>query len=127
MNFYKQTILDSIDLSGYLSPVPKIKGGRYGIMISLYNVFIDEMGWNIQRVGQRKAAQDWLQGLASACSVPFENYTILQNATKAGIISETINEEEEDEFINMYWYYLASELSKILDSGAALKKAYSNI
>ena len=127
MNFYRKTILDSIDLSGYITPVPKVNGGRKGIRIELYNIFMAEMGWNVARVGQKQAAQDWIQGLCSACSVPFENYIILENATKAGMIPETRSEEEEDEFISMYWHYLSAELNDILNRAATLKRAYANL
>lgn len=47
--------------------------------------------------------QDWLQGLPSACAVPFANYDIFQWGYANGMLKETDNDTKHNNFIDKYW------------------------
>ena len=62
----KKFLEDRIDFEGYdirVNPNRKIS--------QLYDVFEDEYGWTIKRMGEKKAIIEWLQGLPSSLDIPF--------------------------------------------------------
>lgn len=97
--FYENTIIDNIDLSGYnlsndVSLYDKIK--------TCYNIFKMEYGFNIQRMSERKAFSEWLQGLPTALTVPFYYHEILSNAKNFGEVIKN-----EDKFLDNYFNNLS--------------------
>jgi len=102
--FFEKTILENIDLEGYglsndLTEYDKVK--------KLHKIFKGEYGWNIDRMGERRAFCEWLQGLPSALTVPFYNYEILNIAYLNGLIKANATEDEEDKFLNNYFVNLS--------------------
>ena len=99
LTFYEKTIVDNIDFDGYnldndVSLYDKIK--------TLYNIFKIEYGFNIQRLGEKKAFSEWLSGLPSALTVPFYYYEMLDNAKNYGM-----EIKDEDKFCDEYFDKLA--------------------
>ena len=106
--FYEQTIIDNIDFEGYAITN---EGYLYDKIKTLYNIFKQEYGFMIDRVGEVNAFKEWLQGLPSVLTVPFMNYEILENAKKAGLLTkddvEWRMEKQENRFLELYWTKLA--------------------
>jgi len=101
--FFERTIIENIDFESYgldndVYLYDKIK--------TTYNIFVREYGHEIKRRGELHAFKEWLQGLPSVLTVPFENYKIILNAEVFG--NYVLNtEEKEDEFLDTYWLNLA--------------------
>ena len=60
----------------------------------------------------KKRLQDWLQGLCSTVTVPFEYYEIIKLANEYGLNRDT--EKKQDNFLEMYWDIMANELYSML-------------
>lgn len=101
--FYEKTIIDNIDFEGYgfnndMYLYDKIK--------TLYNIFKREYVHNNNKhLSEVYLFSEWLRGLPSSLTVPFENYLILQNALLNGFDVST--EDKEDKFLEKYWTRLA--------------------
>jgi len=98
LTFYEKTIVDNIDFDGYgldndVSLYDKIK--------TLYNIFKLEYGFNIERMGEKKAFAEWLSGLPSALTVPFYYYEMLKNAKNYGMEIKDEDKFCEDYFMNL--------------------------
>jgi hypothetical protein len=95
----EQIILGSIDLDGYdvsaNTDLEKIN--------EVYDIFKSERYHEIKRKGERKAFEEWLQGLPSALSVPCYYHEILGRAYLHGEINATATEEQEDAYLKQYW------------------------
>jgi hypothetical protein len=103
--FFEQTIIDNIDLESYeLSNDVYL----YDKIKTLYNIFKMEYGWNIERMGERRAFCEWLQGLPSTLTVPFYNHDILNRAYLHNVISANATEEQEDKFLDSYFMNLSN-------------------
>jgi hypothetical protein len=103
--FFEQTIIENIDLESYdLSNDVYL----YDKIKTLYNIFKMEYGWNIERMGERRAFCEWLQGLPSALTVPFYNHDILNRAYLHNVINANATEEQEDKFIDNYFMNLSN-------------------
>lgn len=75
----------------------------------LVETFKNEMNWSIKQGGVFKSAMNWLQGLASACTVPFYNDEI--QAFMADI--EYSKAKDNDDAVDHYWPRMANELTKL--------------
>ena len=62
----------SIDLSGY--DEYENSTDKFG---SLYNIFQSEYGWVINRMGEKKAKKESLQGINSTIDLPFYYFDII--------------------------------------------------
>lgn len=103
--FFEQTIIENIDLESYdLSNDVYL----YDKIKTLYNIFKMEYGWNIERMGERRAFCEWLQGLPSALTVPFYNHDILNRAYLHDAIKANATEEQEDKFLDAYFMNLSN-------------------
>lgn len=105
LTFFEKTIVENIDFDGYgldndVYLYDKIK--------TLYNIFKSEYGWNIDRMGERRAFCEWLQGLPSSLTVPFYNHDILNRAYIHGELIANATEEQEDKFLNDYFMNLSN-------------------
>jgi len=76
-----------------------------------FEVFENEAGWNVERVGLQNAVAEWLSGLPSVISIPFMNWEILELAHNMGTPTHT--EKEEDAILNNYWSFMANKLIKL--------------
>jgi hypothetical protein len=115
--FYEQTIIDNINFEGYGIDND---GYLYDKIKTLYNIFKQEYGFMIERVGEVNAFKEWLQGLPSVLTVPFYNYDIINNAREVGLLRATsddwFKEKEEDSFLDRYWYRLALAFFNLKDN-----------
>ena len=89
----------------------------------LFNIFIAEMVANDNRYKAlnnnsgkylfiKKRLQDWLQGLCSTVSLPFEYYEIIKLANEFGLNRDT--EKKQDNFLEVYWEIMTNELYSML-------------
>jgi hypothetical protein len=115
--FFEKTIIDNIDFEGYgfsndMYLYDKIK--------TLYNIFKQEYGFMIERVGEVNAFKEWLQGLPSVLTVPFYNYDIINNAREAGLLTATSDDwfkgKDEDSFLDRYWIRLSEAFFNLKDN-----------
>jgi hypothetical protein len=115
--FYEQTIIDNINFEGYGIDND---GYLYDKIKTLYNIFKQEYGFMIERVGEVNAFKEWLQGLPSVLTVPFYNYDIINNAREIGLLRATsddwFKEKEEDSFLDRYWDRLALAFFNLKDN-----------
>ena len=97
---YKQYILKCIeeDFNGneLTTPVAKVK--------FIYERFISEVGWNIDRVGEMRAMVDWLADLA--LDIPFTYADITQLARH--INCRTYTDKEEEKICENYFPFMAN-------------------
>ena len=102
--YFEKIIIENIDLESYeLSNDVYL----YDKIKTLYNIFKMEYGWNIERMGERRAFCEWLQGLPSALTVPFYNYDILNRAYLHDAIKANATEEQEEKFLDSYFMNLS--------------------
>ena len=102
--YFEQIIIENIDLESYeLSNDVYL----YDKIKTLYNIFKMEYGYNIERMGERRAFCEWLQGLPSALTVPFYNYDILNRAYLHDAIKANATEEQEEKFLDSYFMNLS--------------------
>ena len=89
----------------------------------VFNVFIAEMVANDNHYKAlnnnfdkylfiKTRLQDWLQGLCSTVTLPFEYYEIIKLANEFGLNRDT--EKKQDNFLEIYWEIMANELYSML-------------
>ena len=89
----------------------------------VFNVFIAEMVANDNRYQAlnnnsdkylfiKKRLRDWLQGLCSIVTLPFEYYEIIKLANEFGLNRDT--ETKQANFLEIYWETMANELNSML-------------
>ena len=89
----------------------------------VFSVFIAEMVANDNRYKAlnsnsnkylfiKKRLRDWLQGLCSTVSLPFEYHEIIKLANEFGLNRDT--ETKQDNFLEIYWEIMANELYSML-------------
>lgn len=99
---YKNYILDCLDSEDDLigKNLPRQEKIKY-----LFDRFNSEYRWNIQRVGKRKALEDWLSGLA--INIPCYHFDIIELAKEMGSIDESSDDAVEDRVIENYFSFMA--------------------
>ena len=102
--FYEDTIIKSIDFSGYEDDADIY--GDYPLYTDIQNIyfifkkeFVHEYN---KHIPERTLFKEWLMGLPSVLGVPFMNHKILTNAKEAGV--KVVN---EDKFLESYWQNLS--------------------
>ena len=91
--------------------------------IDVFNIFIAEMVANDNRYKAlnnnsnkylfiKKRLEDWLQGLCSTVSLPYEYHEIIKLANEFGLNRDT--EIKQNNFLEMYWQIMANELYSML-------------
>mgnify|MGYP007065507669 CR=1 FL=1 len=89
----------------------------------VFKIFIAEMVENDNRYQAlnnnivkyafiKKRLQDWLQGLCSPVAIPYEYDVIIKLANEFGLNRDT--EKKQENFLEMYWEMMASELYDML-------------
>lgn len=86
----KAYILNNITLEGYERP---------NTVLNLWEVFCNEYGYNVIRLGEHKAFTEWLKGMPSSFNIETEYYNVNQ-ILKDIFKVETI----EDDTINFEAY-----------------------
>lgn len=92
----------NIDLSGYDDY--ENSTDKFG---SLYEIFKDEYGWAIKRMGEKKAIIEWLQGLPSSIDLPFYYFDIINLLYAIGF--DDVKNMDESDVSDMY-YDLISDI-----------------
>ena len=99
---YREYILDHIDQdhdgNQLSSDKEKIK--------FLFDRFNSEYGWNIQRVGKRKAMIEWLSGVAISFAI--YNNEIIDLAIRMGSIDENPDNRLVDRVLDNYFPFMAN-------------------
>lgn len=75
----------------------------------LRSVYMSEYGYNGL---SPKACKDYLQGLPSACTIPFNNFEVLELLSKAGI--ERKSEAAKHNLIENYWLTAGQVFYKLI-------------
>ena len=68
--------------------------------------FRAEKGYEIARIGEQKAFNDWLMGLPSAINVDFENYRILEIAREWGSLPQYAKPWQENKILNNWFNFI---------------------
>ena len=95
---YKNFILDCLDVAEQMTRQERIE--------YLFNRFNNEYGFNIKRMGKRKALAEWLSGLA--IPIRFYNADIISLAKEMGSVEEDLTAKQEDNILENYWDFMAS-------------------
>ena len=95
---YKNFILDCLDVAEQTTRQERID--------YLFNRFNNEYGFNIKRMGKRKALAEWLSGFA--IPIPFYNADIISLAKEMGSVEEDLTPKQEDNILENYWDFMAS-------------------
>ena len=106
-DYYNNYLLESIDFNGYDLPTPKTNKEKIN---TFFDVFKSEYGYNVERVGEWRALSEWLSGLPSVIDIPFDNYSIIQLAIKAGSIDENASDKEKEKLLSNYWDFISNKL-----------------
>lgn len=103
---FKTLLLSCVDNSNY-SDVELLTDKEKELF--LVETFKNEMGWSIKQKGVFKTALSWLQGLSSACTVPFYNDEIRSFMAEI----EYTKAKDNDVVIDHYWPRMANEITKL--------------
>ena len=109
---FENIILNSVTLEDYDINTENMT--KFDIINKTFEIFNNEYGYNIPRVGLKQAFKDWIQGLPTVLTVPFYNYDILKNAKKDNFVLNS--EELEDKFLETYWTNLATAFFTLKDN-----------
>lgn len=105
---YKSIIIHNIDTSNHEGM------GAVEPLVALKNIFLSEYGWNVSNPRGKSLSQictDYLQGLPSACTVPFMDYEILQMLEKAGAF---IPEDDTYKAVSAYWKGVGEAMAELI-------------
>lgn len=103
---FKTLLLSCVDNSNYSDSELSTDKEKE---LFLVDTFKNEMSWSIKQKGVFKTAQDWLQGLATACTVPFYNDEI-----RAFMAEVEYNQaKDNDVLVDHYWSRMANEVTKL--------------
>ena len=99
---YKNYILSTIEEDGEGKPLTTDQE-----MINyIFDRFISEYGFMIERVGKQKAMAEWLSGLALDLEYYYSN--IIKLAIKMGSIDENPSEKMQSKVCEKYWDFMAN-------------------
>ena len=110
----REYLLDNMDFSGYglneneMTATEKVR--------KCYDIFKEEKGYEISRVGERQAFIDWLQGLASTLTVAF--YYDDQRRLLGEWLHNTPAENakyDDLQVSNMFWWLCCREFFAMLN------------
>ena len=97
-------------------------GSNYGVDLDtatdeqkaafLVDTIKSEMGWMLEKHTTFAMAKDWLQGLASACTIPFYNGSVVEWLESNGFI---VTPHNEDKAIDQYWDNAAFTLAAMVN------------
>jgi hypothetical protein len=102
-------ILQAIDPSGYdiqaNTPEEKLQ--------FLRNTFVREYGFNIKRMGEVRALEEWLSGLPSSINIVFNYYDIEQLGRSLGLLRKNASEKTIEAFTHSWFRNLAVNIYKL--------------
>lgn len=86
-NKIRAYILDHLEFCDYTGDEPKTDGGK---ILLCRDIFRDEYGYNIRRMGEFRAFKEWLCGVPGVLTVDFTYYGVRQ------IMREWLDQTEEE-------------------------------
>jgi len=104
---YREYILSTVEDDGWGN---ELKEEQEKIN-HIFDRFKSEYGWMIERVGERKAMSEWLQGLA--LPIAFYNSDIIKLAVDMGSIDSNPSEKLQDKVTENYWDFMANIILEI--------------
>lgn len=104
---FKNYLFSLIDAEGYDVTPPVTQKAKINFF---FNTFRAEYGYNISRMGERKALTEYLAGLPSCFRVPFYNNEILQIGERFGFIAANASELRQDAFLDRWFGMVAGTL-----------------
>lgn len=109
----KQYLISCIDWSNYvLDKEPVTVQEKVDFLRDTFEL---EMDWRIAQEGQQSAAQAWLQGLCSACSIEYRNSEILLLAIQWGSLSGGYTDKQAEKVLENYWQLMAVKLCHLFN------------
>lgn len=98
-----------------------IDGDNYGQELNtdkekvdfVYQCFKSEAGYNIPRVGEYAAFQEWIMGLPSSFNVEFRNYRIIEIAKEWGSIPADATERQEDKILGNWFNLITNKFFQL--------------
>ncbi len=104
----KQYILECITSEGY-SEVPYFNDctsieKKIGFLRA---VFYAEYGYEVGKVGEQQAMQQWIAGLPSSFNIEYRNHEILKLAIKWGSLNEHDNEAAYNKITENWFNFIA--------------------
>lgn len=107
---FKTLLLSAMDFTGYNFPEPKTDQERVEIAAKILRNelgFMLEQGHSMQRV-----CKEWLQGLASACTIMFYNNDIVSWWEER--TGGRLNPNDEPNACDLYWEKAAASLANMI-------------
>lgn len=95
-NQLKRFIEDKIEFEGY-----NFKTDDRRKIGQLYDVFLDEYGWSIERHGEKESLIEWLMGLPSCIDLPYYYNEISDLLYAIGF--DEVKDMEDDELSDFYY------------------------
>jgi hypothetical protein len=105
----REYLLENMYFDDYDFPLPENDISKFYVV---YLTFLTEYGYNIKRIGEYKAIEEWLRGLPSIISLPYNWFDITDYFKKIGIITTKTSEREIEKKLENYWSYCANALNK---------------
>ena len=101
--FYEREVIDSISSEGFDVKEPKTDKEKLQF---LKDTFRSEFGFQIERIGERKAFEEWISGLPSSFNIEFTNVGILKLAKKSGSLPQDATEKQEARVLENYFNFI---------------------
>ncbi len=110
--FYAKILLDSFDEDQ--NPLGLPASERFQNAEVAFN---QEYGWRADQLkgNNYQAFAEWLQGLPTACSIPFRNYDILRLAEATGHLQENPTDAQEQKILDNYWQFITAKFFYLKD------------
>ncbi len=109
-NQIKDYVLQSIDGDSYDVEFTDDKHRIQFLRDTFLKEYVHE---NNQHLPTQKLFIDWVQGLPNSFSVVFYNYDIIKKLNKWAGTELDINDKNEHEYLENYWYLLFREFSAL--------------
>ena len=112
-------LINNMDFDGYeLEKEPTTNNEK---LKAFYDIFISEYGFMVDRMGQRMALREYLQGLPSCLTVKFYNGDIYNWLVEIGAATGTENDDRVHALVNNYWNVIPAKLSSMLNNSVVNK------
>lgn len=105
----KEYILSCIDSEAYDVKTETIEEK----LAFLYNTFSKEKDYEIARIGENKAFQNWIMGLPTVFNIVFYNSDIIDLAKKWGSLKKNATEKQEQKILDNYWNFITCKVFQL--------------
>ena len=100
--FYKDLLLNSIDLGAY--NVAQVGNG----ITQINEFFLSDQHQEIEKLGERRAFRDWLQGFQFVLNIPLIPEDQIKLAIQANILPQNATSSEINEYRNNFYDQLTT-------------------